>query len=315
MLLVYTLYFQLNTKEVSSSQFYQFFLTLTLEKIIFAALAILLMPINWFLESFKWKKLVNVIQRDFHLFDAIQGILIGVFFGFLTPNRIGEFGGRLFKIASGNKVKALNLSLVGGFAQFVITFLFGMFGSFSLLSAYFELNYAFAYWCFVIIFMVTIIIYFNFKQIIKFIFSYEFFRKFSAKYVFNFDFTNFFLLKILVITFLRYCIYVLQYVLILYFLGVDLDIIFLFKTISTMLLIQTIIPSFTLIDVGIRGNVLLFLLSDFVENQIVILICVLLVWILNLVIPAIVGYVNFINLKLEVKNEKFNNHIVTNNRK
>jgi hypothetical protein len=87
------------------------------------------------------------------------------------------------------------------------------------------------------------------------------------------------------------------------------------KVISTMLLIQTIIPSFALIDVGIRGNVLLFLLAEYSDKQLVMLVGVLLVWILNLVIPAIIGYINFLNLNLEVKNEKFNNHITTiNNR-
>ena len=123
MLLCYILFIQLNLKRVSIEEFYSIFYSLNYHNFLFGLLAFFLMPINWLLESFKWKKLVYTIQDNFTFFSAIRGVLIGVFFGFVTPNRIGEFGGRLFKIHEGNKVKALNLSLVGGFAQFVITFL------------------------------------------------------------------------------------------------------------------------------------------------------------------------------------------------
>ena len=93
-----------------------------------------------------------------------------------------------------------------------------------------------------------------------------------------------------------------------YFLGIELNFIFLMKISSVMLLIQTILPSFALIDIGIRGNVLLFLLSKYVDNQMLIVVVVMLVWILNLVIPATVGYYNLINLKMEVQDEKFNDN-------
>ncbi len=313
MLLCYILFIQLNLKRVSIEEFYSIFYSLNYHNFLFGLLAFFLMPINWLLESFKWKKLVYTIQDNFTFFSAIRGVLIGVFFGFVTPNRIGEFGGRLFKIHEGNKVKALNLSLVGGFAQFVITFLVGITFSFYLILNYFELSSTVAYILIVLIYFITISIFFNFKKIVKFLLDFQQFQKFSDKYVFNFDLSKLFLFEILLITFIRYCVYVFQYVFILFFLGIDLEVLFLVKIISSMLLIQTIIPSFTLLDVGVRGNALLFLLSNYVDNQLIILVSVLLVWILNLVTPAIIGYLNFINLNLPVKNEKSNNNIITNN--
>lgn len=314
-LMLYILAMQLNVKNVSLAQFKAIFSSLNSMNLMYGLLAFLLMPVNWFLESFKWKKLVQVVQQPFILLDAVRAVLIGVFFGFITPNRVGEFGGRLFKIAKGNKVNALNLSLVGGFAQFVITFLVGITCSFWLLLAYFDLNILFGNLLLLFIYLSTFIIYFNFKGIIKRLLSFKKFQKFSDQYVFNFNLSQVFLLEILLLTFVRYAVYVFQYVLILYCLGAELNFLFLFKTISIMLLIQTIIPSFALIDIGIRGNVLLFLLSDYIDNQLIIVVSVLLVWILNLVLPAIIGYLNFINLKLEVKNEKSNNHINTTIRK
>lgn len=314
-LMIYILSIQLNRKSVSLADFNSMFSTLSLNNYIFGAVAFLLMPLNWCLESVKWKQLVHIVQKWFTISDAIKAVLIGVFFGFITPNRIGEFGGRLFKIESGNKANALNLSFIGGLAQFVITFLIGLTASIWLIVQHFDLNLIFAYLFLTLIYIVSLYIYFNFKRIVKFLLSYKIFIKFSEKYVFNFDLSQWFLLQILLITLLRYSVYVFQYVFVLSFLGINLEFVLLAKVISTMLLIQTIIPSFALIDVGIRGNVLLFLLAEYSDKQLVMLVGVLLVWILNLVIPAIIGYINFLNLNLEVKNEKFNNHITTiNNR-
>lgn len=303
---MYVLYLQLYTKNVSLNDFVDGFNINTLNYY-YLFLAIILMPLNWFLESIKWRFLVNVVQKKFELLYSIQSVLLGVFFGFITPNRIGEFGGRLYKIEKKHRVNSLNISVFGGVAQFSITFLVGMF---SLVFGVYELPFLkiFLFFFFPFILILVLAVYFNFKRIIKFLFSFKYFRKFSKKYIFNFNIDLQTSIIVLIITFIRYCVYVFQYVFMMYFFGIDLGFIFLFKIVSVMLLIQTIIPSFALVDVGIRGSVLLFLLSQYIENESIILLAVLLVWILNLVLPAIGGYIIFLNLKTEENHEKSNNN-------
>ncbi len=307
--MILLLYKQLASKNVTTQDFLTVFNNQDL-KFIFLFVAIILMPINWLIESYKWKVLVNVVQKDFTILESLKSVLIGVFFGFITPNRMGEFGGRLAFIYKGYRIKAVNLSIVGGIAQFVVTFLVGLFFSFFLLNGTYGIVKLFIFYFLPFIFLGTLIFYFNFKRIIQFLFSFKYFSKFSKKYVFNFDLDSSFLFKILLITLFRYSIYVLQYVFIFWFFGINLNFFFLIQVITTMLLIQTIIPSFALLDIGIRGNVLLNLLSQHVDNQILVLVIVLLVWILNLVIPAIVGYLNFANLKIELKDEKVDYNII-----
>ncbi len=59
------------------------------------SVVILLMILNWTIESVKWKLLIDKLHPISWL-DAIEGILFGVTFSLFTPSRIGEFGGRVF---------------------------------------------------------------------------------------------------------------------------------------------------------------------------------------------------------------------------
>jgi len=54
-------------------------------------------------------------------------------------------------------------------------------------------------------------------------------------------------------------------------------------------LIQTLVPSIALIEIGVRTNVALFVLGLISSNAIGILSASLLLWMINLMLPAIVG--------------------------
>src|SRR5688572_25018804 len=54
---------------------------------------ILLMFVNWSIETIKWKLAVEKIQR-ISFFTAFRAVLSGVTFSVTTPNRVGEYFGR-----------------------------------------------------------------------------------------------------------------------------------------------------------------------------------------------------------------------------
>src|SRR5688572_15786848 len=53
-------------------------------------LVVLLLPVNWFLETAKWKKLVSV-SEPITWKEAWSAVLAGLAIGSATPNRVGEF--------------------------------------------------------------------------------------------------------------------------------------------------------------------------------------------------------------------------------
>ena len=84
---------------------------------------LILVPLNWFLESLKWKEVLSIIQV-LSLGQAIKSVLIGLTSGFFTPNRVGEPVGRSMFLADGNKTKGVICSLICTLSQSFATLFF-----------------------------------------------------------------------------------------------------------------------------------------------------------------------------------------------
>ncbi|MEX2590199.1 MAG: hypothetical protein WD334_08335, partial [Chitinophagales bacterium] len=61
--------------------------------VLFLLGALFLMPVNWILESLKWKMLMQRIE-PLTFTNSFRSVLSGVTFTMFTPNRIGEYAGR-----------------------------------------------------------------------------------------------------------------------------------------------------------------------------------------------------------------------------
>ena len=83
--------------------------------------------------------------------------------------------------------------------------------------------------------------------------------------------------------------FAIQFDLLLLMFGVDVGPLFGFVLIGVTYFIMTIIPSFWLGQLGIREAVSLFVIGAFSNNDAGILSASLALWIINLVIPALIG--------------------------
>jgi len=84
----------------------------------------LLMLLNWSLEAAKWKSLVKDVETV-SVWKAIKAVLSGLSFGLLTPNRIGNFVGKILWLQPENRIKGTIFAFYGNFAQLVTTLFFG----------------------------------------------------------------------------------------------------------------------------------------------------------------------------------------------
>ncbi len=87
-------------------------------------LVVALVPLNWGLEAEKWRRLVSPLQR-LGLGRALAATLSGVTLGLFTPNRVGEYGGRIWYLSPGRRMAAVPLSLMGSWAQILVTAMAG----------------------------------------------------------------------------------------------------------------------------------------------------------------------------------------------
>src|SRR6266404_3077929 len=92
-------------------------------------IVIFLMIINWSIEAFKWKISIQNIQPVSFL-KSFRAILSGVSFSVTTPNRMGEYLGRVLYIEEGNRLRAVSLTIVSSMSQLIITLLAGLIGLF-----------------------------------------------------------------------------------------------------------------------------------------------------------------------------------------
>ncbi|MEJ7737660.1 MAG: lysylphosphatidylglycerol synthase domain-containing protein [Chitinophagaceae bacterium] len=93
----------------------------------------LLMFLNWGVEARKWQVLLQPVER-MSIWKAFKATLAGVAFSINTPNRIGEYGGRILYVKEGNRIKAVSLTIVGSISQLIITIILGWGGLIFLLK-------------------------------------------------------------------------------------------------------------------------------------------------------------------------------------
>lgn len=89
-------------------------------------LAALLSIVNLYAESEKYRNLFGTDKMDFA--DAFKSVLAGMSVGIWTPNRVGEFAGRLRYVPHGEKKRSIGATVIGSFLQGIVTLLFGCIG-------------------------------------------------------------------------------------------------------------------------------------------------------------------------------------------
>ncbi|MEN9340374.1 MAG: hypothetical protein RIQ62_1686, partial [Bacteroidota bacterium] len=123
----YSLYHQVKQQPNLNEVWHSIILSLSKQGKWSLAVIILLMMLNWSIEALKWRALLRDIEPiSFSL--ALQSVLTGLSISILTPNRIGEYMGRILYLRNKHKMKALPVQIVGSFALLIVSGFFGLGG-------------------------------------------------------------------------------------------------------------------------------------------------------------------------------------------
>ena len=261
-------------------------------------LVIVLTLVNWGLEAKKWQLLMKHLE-PLKYSTALKGVLSGVTLSLNTPNRMGEYGGRVLYVKEGNRLKSVSLSIAGSVCQLTITVLMGCGGLIFLLTTAHDpagtvigLSY---YWIKVLLSLsvlatlILLLFLFRLSWIIRLFEKIPGLIKY-LKYISVLDeFTPKLLLRLLFLSFLRYLVFVIQYICLLQVLKVEVTWEQGFWLISILYLVLAIVPSFAIADLGIRGKFSTELLSLYSANMVGILGTTFGIWFVNLFIPALAG--------------------------
>lgn len=269
-------------------------------------LAVLLVFFNWGFEAKKWQFLTTPIER-IGFMKAFRSVLSGVTLSLNTPNRIGEYGGRILYLKEGNRLKGISLSIAGSISQLIITLLMGCIGLIWLLNSPMPADASMiglsTFWVevlliiSVIVTMLVILFFFRLAWLIRLIEKIPKAQKLIPFISVLDKFETKILLSLLGISFLRYIIFILQYILLWQSLDVYISWWPGIWLISILFLVMAIVPSFAIADLGIRGQFSVALFGYYSANTIGIIGTTFGVWMLNLFLPALAGSLMILGIK------------------
>jgi len=276
-------------------------------------MVVVLMLVNWGMEARKWQVLVQHVQPISFL-NAFKSVLAGCSITMLTPNRIGEYGGRILYVEEGNRIKAISLTLVGSISQLLVTMLMGCMGLFFL--RYFSHNSTGTlsvlpeFWGNVLIYLcvtITLVLtlfYLRLGWLVRMMEKVPALNK-VVKHIRVLDeFDNVQLIRILSLSFVRYLVFVLQYVLLLRVMQVEISFVTSFWLISVFYLVLAVAPTIGFIELPVRVSACWALLKFYTANELGVGAAALGIWLINLVLPAIVGSLLILGIKIvKEKNE------------
>ena len=275
------------------------------ENYIVVIVVIMMMFLNWFLESLKWRFLISKIEKV-SIKRSIRAIFSGITVSAFTPNRVGEYGGRVFCLEKADRIKGILITVIGSMAQLVITIVFGSIGILLLPNLMPEFdsllsNIVFAYpimlFLLILLNVLLVTLFLNASVFSVVLSKIKFLRKFK-KYNEVFSFYNSSeLLEILLYSVGRYIVFTTQFFILLQVFDVQIGYIDAMILITTMLLVISIIPTIAITEIGIRGSVALFLFGLVSVNAIGILSATFVMWVINLLLPALIGTIFIFSLK------------------
>lgn len=258
-------------------------LTKIQDKLWIFLLCFVLMPINWLLETLKWKRIISEFQ-NLNYSQGLKSILLGISLALITPNGVGEYGGRIAAIDKGYRKKALFMNAFLSVSQLTITVLVGIFSVIYFLKSLVLVSPNVG--LILLIFAILLIL-----VIFKYYFTHQFqgkillFKKIKSPPAIPFR------LRVysLVMSFYRYLIFTTQFFLLLYIFIGQVDLIqFLIGT-ASIFFISAIIPTGWISILAVRTSLAFFVFEMLGFSGEAAVLASTFLWLINLFVPAMIG--------------------------
>lgn len=251
--------------------------------------AVLLFPVNILFESMKWRYLMSDIEK-MSLLDAQRQTYFGFIGAFLTPSRLGDYPARVTMMENRSRwAEAVALGFVGTLALAFLQVMAGMPSCISLLERVGGLVWL--EWLCVLVLVVQIVVIVFYPALSRRLAERTEEGKMRDTLVVLSKFSHKRFGMTLLLSALRYAVYCLQLWLVLLFCGIELSLCEALVAIPAYYLLVTVTPSVPVADAAVRGSWSVVIFSQFTESVPQIAIAAILLWMLNTILPMLVGTV------------------------
>ncbi|WP_293930410.1 hypothetical protein [Sphingobacterium sp. UBA6645] len=254
-------------------------------------LVFLLMLLNWLLEVVKWRFLSRRLEY-LGMWKAIRSVFCGLTWAIFTPNRIGEYGGRIMLLKPENRASGAVAMGVGLFAQLVLTSVFGAISIAWFVTTFIETptSVDFGVWLLAIIYALAfLILYFNVSWVDYLVGKVKFLHKVKPFFAVLEEYSVRELAYVLWLSTCRFVIFTSQYIILMLVFLPELSIASMLPMIFILFFIQSAVPSLDIFDFSVRSFVASNLFAYITTQELAVMAIVSCVWFVNLIFPAIIG--------------------------
>lgn len=296
--MAYSLYNQIKHQPDLKAIIHQLFYEWDTRKYLLLVAVLVLMVLNWTIEAIKWKYLLKGTE-EFSVWKSLQSVLTGVAVSVITPNRIGEYMGRILYLRNVHKLQGITVTIVGSFAQLIVTGFLGLVG-----LIYYMMNINHTTWLNVLLISSILLcialtyFYFNLSKLVQWTATISFLSKLKTYIQIVKRYHTKQLIRVLVISTCRYIVYTLQLMILLKLMLVEISFFDAMFSIWLLFWAMAIVPTIAIAEIGIRGETALFFLAPLSANHLGIISATLLLWLINLIIPALFGCLFVFRMKL-----------------
>lgn len=261
-------------------------------------LTLLLTAVNWSIEALKWQALARKLE-PMPFGTALKGVLAGQSLGFVSQANLGDMAGKMGYLSARNRLDSIGAFLLGSTIQFLVTLFAGTLAYTAFLV---RISAGWGHWAVLTALWIACLITFwlltlrgraapLLERVSWLASSARFFRileTYSRKDV----------AYVTTLASLRFLTYSLQFLLVLYGFEVGLPVADQLTVVWLLFLTKSIIPAFSFLsDLGIRTFSTVYFFGFYDVNPALVTSASLTVWLVNILIPVLVGIVFVVQLR------------------
>jgi len=266
----------------------------------------ILMLVNWGIEAVKWRKLIAKVEA-FSLGRAYKAIWTGLTVSTFTPNRIGEYAGRVIFLKTENKLQATVITVVGNVSQLIVTILFG-----SMIGLWAISHYLFLEDPPVLLYLMllavgvlcnSMLVYYFLQagKLVTVLDRIKWLQKWKKYYRALSWYSSGELAQVLLLSLLRYSVFTLQFFLLLIAFRIEIAWQEVLLLIPPTFLVMSVIPTIAITEFGVREVSAIAIFGVVTSSTLPVVAATFILWVINFVVPALFGSLFLLGVKAQAK--------------
>lgn len=265
--------------------------------------AFLLVFVNWGIEALKWRLLVTHLQA-ITFGRAFMATVAGTSIGLITPNRTGEFVGRVLFLDPPHRFGGAFATALGSIAQFVVTLVAGGLALVVLVVLDRPLPWPGGWYSTALVSLTALVsagalVLYLFPGLLRHLLLLVpvLKRLKQASSVLD-TYARRELIVVLALSVLRYAVFTTQFVVLCMAFGVGVPVGTALLAIPAVYLVSTLVPTGLLSELGVRGSAAVAFFGPLGGADGAVLLATTVLWSLNLVLPAAAGSVLLVTARI-----------------